>query len=872
MRTDLHQTITQRLLADYSFKAKSSWLQQGICPACGKKELYTHADNPWILRCGRLNHCAWEGHVKEIYTDLFEHWSNRFPSVEQHPHAAADAYLQYARGFDLKLIQGWYTQEHYYDAQRQIGSATVRFTVGDTFWERLIDQPERLSKKANFKPGSRYAGLWWKPPTLDLAKGEELWLVEGIFDAIALAHHNIAAVALLSCTNYPETALAALLSQRQHHRPRLIWALDSDQAGQKSILKSVRQARKAGWRCEAAQIPQTSKGKLDWNDCHQRARLTDEYLTEYRYHGALLIAQSALDKAQLVYQKHRQREFILDYEKRLYHFKLDVERFEAAKEAAQDLSEPAKQTQALQKAASLTEIVNCLPTALYYQANPLTDEAWYYFRIDFPNGQTIKNTFTGSQVACASEFKRRLLAIAPGAFYTGTSGQLDRYLKDQMAHIRSVKTIDFIGYHHEYDCYVWQDVAVKNGQIYRLNEEDFFDIGKLSIKTLNQSVTLNLQHEVAPSYDWLPALWQCFGAKGLVALAFWFGSLFAEQIRAEHKSFPFLEIVGEPGAGKSTLIEFLWKLLGRRDYEGFDPSKSSLAARARNFAQVSNLPVVLIEADRNEETKYRTFAWDELKTAYNGRSVRATGVKNAGNDTHEPPFRGAIVISQNTPVNASEAILQRIVSLHFDRTSQTVQTKTMAETLERMPLEQVSSFMLAALSREKLVLQKIAERTPLYEHQLQTLPALRSLRIAKNHAQLMALADALALILPLSDEQKASTQAQFTEMALQRQRAINEDHPIVQAFWEMFDYLDGGGLEPRLNHAREPNLIAVNLNHFASVAAQARQQMPELTELKAHLRTSKVRKFIEIKAVNSVLRARYEPTLPATVKCWIFQR
>ncbi len=119
-------------------------------PACGKKELYTHADNPWILRCGRLNHCAWEGHVKEIYTDLFEHWSNRFPSVEQHPHAAADAYLQYARGFDLKLIQGWYTQEHYYDAQRQIGSATVRFTVGDTFWERLIDQPERLSKKAKF--------------------------------------------------------------------------------------------------------------------------------------------------------------------------------------------------------------------------------------------------------------------------------------------------------------------------------------------------------------------------------------------------------------------------------------------------------------------------------------------------------------------------------------------------------------------------------------------------------------------------------------------------------------------------------------------------------------------------------------------------
>src|SRR5690606_33234996 len=99
--------------------------------------------------------------------------------------------------------------------------------------------------------------------------------------------------------------------------------------------------------------------------------------------------------------------------------------------------------------------------------------------------------------------------------------------------------------------------------------------------------------------------------------AFWLGSLFAEQIRANQKSFPFLEIVGEAGAGKSTLIEFLWKLCGRRDYEGFDPSKATLAARARNFSQVSNLPVVLIESDRDQDqgAKQKQFDWDELKTA-----------------------------------------------------------------------------------------------------------------------------------------------------------------------------------------------------------------------------------------------------------------
>ncbi|MFX7636668.1 hypothetical protein ABTJ61_19295, partial [Acinetobacter baumannii] len=94
---------------------------------------------------------------------------------------------------------------------------------------------------------------------------------------------------------------------------------------------------------------------------------------------------------------------------------------------------------------------------------------------------------------------------------------------------------------------------------------------------------------------------------------------------------------------------------GRTEYEGFDPSKATPASRARNFAQVGNLPVVLIESEREQKegAPVKHFDWDELKTAYNGRSVRSTGVKNNGNDTREPPFRGALLIAQNNAVNAS---------------------------------------------------------------------------------------------------------------------------------------------------------------------------------------------------------------------------
>ncbi|MFZ1180903.1 MAG: hypothetical protein WAN92_05190 [Herbaspirillum sp.] len=59
-----------------------------------------------------MNNCGWEGHVKELYPDLFEKWSERYPSTPENrnPNAAADAYLKFGRGFDLAKIQGAYTQ------------------------------------------------------------------------------------------------------------------------------------------------------------------------------------------------------------------------------------------------------------------------------------------------------------------------------------------------------------------------------------------------------------------------------------------------------------------------------------------------------------------------------------------------------------------------------------------------------------------------------------------------------------------------------------------------------------------------------------------------------------------------------------------
>lgn len=923
--SDLLHDIAQRLQADFELKPKGRHLRHGVCPSCHQKSLWTWAETPWVVKCERLNNCAYEAHAKELIPDLFESWTERFqtpeaakPEAERNPHAAADAYLRLARGFKLELIAGTYTQEHYYDGRadhgRGAGSSTVRFAVADTWWERLIDRPARFGKKkANFKLGASYAGHWWTLPAVSFVDAgpqapaeapkppRELWLVEGIFDAVALAHHGVAAAALMSCNNYPEHAFTALRELLQQQggtvpQPTLVWALDGDAAGQSFTRKHVKRAREDGWTCKAAQIPQRGKAKLDWNDLHQRDLLQEQHLKEYLYHGALLIAATAQDKALLIYNHLGRADFDLDHGNKLYWFKLDVERYRKAHaQLEQDIADGHKppmpdedvRTAALIESGTLQPIANCKPQALYYQRNEVTQEAWYYFRVSFPHdGGDVKGTFTAGQLTAASEFKKQLLHMAPGAMFSGSSHQLEKIMQRQLENPKIVQTVDFIGYSAPHQTYILGKVAVRKGMVHEANAEDYFDIERLSIKTLQKSIRLEVNtNRDAHESSWIQHLWNAFGAKGVVALAYWFGSLFAEQIRAEQQSFPFLEIVGEPGAGKTTLIQFLWKLLGR-DYEGFDPSKSTAAGRLRTFTQVSNLPIVLIESDRETKTgnqaHVKSFDWDELKDAYNGNSIRTTGVKTGGNETYDPPFRASIVISQNNQVQASQAIMERICHMTFDTKGFTSASYESAKALEKIDIATVSGFLLAALKREGDALATVANQTDEHITWLLAQDGVHKPRIAKNHAQVLACATALRQVVKLSDEQFAGVRAQVADMARERQHSINADHPLVQEFWESFDYLDSLGthtsrgmdLRPTLNHSRDAELIAVNLNEFVEKAALHRQQVPVLVDLKKHLRTSKTRRFVDIKSVNSAIKTRMDGGLEVakTVHCWVFER
>lgn len=79
-----------------------------------------------------------------------------------------------------------------------------------------------------------------------------------------------------------------------------------------------------------------------------------------------------------------------------------------------------------------------------------------------------------------------------------------------------------------------------------INQYDYFKIGRTEVKTLALKPEIHLNPTAKFDPSWYGDFWRIRGVKGLIVLAWWTGSYFAEQIRALHGSYPFMEVVGDP--------------------------------------------------------------------------------------------------------------------------------------------------------------------------------------------------------------------------------------------------------------------------------------------------------------------------------------
>lgn len=876
--------IVDELKRKFGFKKLTGkYMQQGKCPDCQKNTLWCLAERPMVVKCDRQDNCGYDETVRNILPDLFEDWSKRAPSTPEDPNATADAYLRGERGLDLTGLRGHFEQEHYHDRDRNIGSATVRFPLpNNTWWERIIDRPGRFDRKARFKFGGSYAGHWWAHPldTLDVLTGlDEVWLTEGIFDACASRQSfpkpdpakGIAlrtAVSVMSTNNYPEHALAQLaqacLTSRRKLRPRLIFAYDVGPAGVAACKAHVKRALAEGWDATAAQVRPDGEGtKLDWNDLALRHAewkddapglrpFSEEALQLYLFNGSVTLAATPREKARLIHNKLKLRSFELRFENRIYW----------AKEVYDKEDERTDLT--------VEEIANCAFRILYRERDEAADETNFFLQIDHPGRQpTDKARFSAACCAASGEFKKRLLAF--NGMWSGSQEQLDRLMRGQIRQLKTVEPLHFTGYSAKHKAWVLGDIAVRDGRVILINKESCFDFGKHSVKLATTERLLDISWDPDRlDFTWLDDLWTAWGAKGLAALAFFTMSLFAQQIRAEEGSLSFLEITGPPGSGKSTLIIFLWKLLGRREFEGNVASGNTPAGMARTLMKVANLPVGLIEGQRaeNKAGRLREFDWEELLVLYNGRSFRTVGRKSSGTETFEPPFLGSVYLMQNRRIDASPQILERLLSFEINKADRTKHTYDAAQRIFKRRVEDVSHFVVAAARAEERYLKAYFRGTQAHIARMERdVPNLYNDRLRLNHAQLASGIEALAQLLPVRPEWIAEATQLVDWMALDRQQSCGADHPLVQRFWEQIDWLasieNGQTARPINLHRKPESKIAISLPGYEEKCRQHGQQAVDITELHKLLPGSKRRKFLGKMGVNCADGQNRH--------CWVFE-
>jgi hypothetical protein len=856
-------------------KITAKYMQQGVCPNCGQRELFVSTDKPFVLKCNRLNECQFEGKTRERYSHLFENLSERFPQTEENPNATADAYLQRNRGFDISKLSGCYTQGKR-KLQDDTWADTVRFPLCNGHWDRLIDSTAvalNKGKKAQIKYGTDYQGKGWTPPGMTIEEGDDVYVVEGIFHAIAFFLAGYKAIASISASNFPWEVIEA----NKGKKIRWIIGLDDDKAGHAVIPKYRKQLhamKEKAWVALAG-------ADRDWDDVFRDGQLDDEFLQEACYQGRLFVATSPLHKAYLLYLKRQHGFFLLDFQNQLYSAKVKITDLNEALDG-----ETVNGNQAIfEKHCDIVQVANCVPHFEYIQRDALSGDQQFFFQFNFPNeAQNCKEPLAPNSIGDPRSFAKSLLERTPGGNFEGGEKVLSMLRKKWLANVLTVRSLPFVGYDAVSKAYCFQKFGYHNGREYLANDHGYLEIGKTGLKTSLNSLQIARGAAFDPS--WFSDFVAVHQMNGLAALSWWTATMFVQQIRTQQESWPFLELTGDAGAGKSSLLRFLWRLVGRSNFEGIKPSDQGASAigLVRALSQVSNLPVVLIESDsQNVDAQGRAvitqYNWEKWKALFDhNATLRTVGVKSSSNDTDSLLFLAALCIAQNATVDGSEAILTRISHYHATRAHHTPALKVLAVGLNAIPVEQLSGYLGHCIGQESAWLTRYFEAFPQYEQRLQAHTVIQHQRIVLCHAQMMAAAKATQALFPdWSDDALEQVLKHIESRAIDRQQRVSTENPTAARFWQIYHYLnervvthtDSTGsrddFHETLNHSADKCQIAINIEHFHNACRLAGQEVIHATQLHRALPLSSTHSFLGTRKVRSVIEKR-------SLNCWVFRK
>ncbi|MBA2881909.1 hypothetical protein HNR65_002243 [Desulfosalsimonas propionicica] len=711
MAADLPKRILEALKASEWWTRKTRDNGRTIsplkCPECGFSNAWAYSAAPWAVVCNRQNHCGAVIKARDLFPDLFISIEKDYPPTKTNPHRPATVYL-HTRGI-RQALEG--LRYEFWPDVRKTGSGAVMFPVESdrkVYNGRLISPPPGEGKTHN--RGST-AGLFWKHPGLSYDPAAETFITEGIVDALSLIEMGFQAIAVLSSGQDPG-------NMDLSHFGKLVFAFDNDAAGQRALKKWIAHYPDAG----AVMSP----AGRDWNDLLSSGGQTagktfEQNRSEYEFQARLALCKTPKEYAETYYQymKIPPGLFVFDGS---YHYA-------TVKMIARE------ETVVAARQSNFTLEVDHFQLNSTIQDKP---EYQYHLTVKPKSGRPIGFVASAEDLSQPGQMTKLFMSRSK-SWWQGErkpSMQLARIISEATA--PTVRTIQTIGHDAESNCYVFRDYMITpSGETVLPNEKGFFGVSRRKyVRPPSNGVVERMikpgrgKRAVTDLYEMLVSTW---GFRAAVGFAWMLGSWFVHDIAYHLGFYPFLSFHGDTHTGKSSLIYFLQMMQGI-DGEGLPMTKVNTSkGKIRELAQRASLFHALLEANAGESSR---FDFDQFLTLYNFGTLQTRAKKTTGLEVETIPFRSALIFGQNFEAFSSQAMRERVISVHFPADKIiTAESKAVYDKLKTVPRPEFPMVLPAVMKHRQALEGKWRDY---WDKARRLLSGYGNTRVEENHAFVLA--------------------------------------------------------------------------------------------------------------------------------------
>ena len=772
---NLINKISTRLRSDNpKFKISGEYINGLKCPSCGKVDGFAHVDNPMAILCHRNNECGVNTPIKQVYPDLWQDLSKDYPPTKENPKATARAYLE-SRGLNPNSIE--FNQGKVTDSvtKKEYQSLVIEHD-GVTF-QRLIDY---IGKDKNRLSG--YKGKVFKNGLVDVPEQPQIFVVEGIINALSLESIGIAAIATYSSGSIPKEWYEA------NKDNNFVLAFDNDTAGIKGIQKTIDCFKELDIREVSAvfgvkigyQIALTPHGK-DWNDLLVGNQLNEKTIKKAYWQGRLSFADSALDYFEIYRERYDVHQLVFEFNGWMFKGWLKPVKVEGVETFE----------------CHVKQLADCTIRLLHSVIDDTQDDKQrmeHRIEIESKQGKG-RVRLDATELTRLDAFKiaignHRQLFFGNGDDLTALASYL---FKPNPPKIRALSTI---GYDKKSNGFYFPRFMYDvDGRRIDANGDKYFTVANIA-PFMDCTDTIISRLETIDLKQFITDLHGAYGNKGLIALGFYVSSLFSDLVFDHYGFFPFLSLYGDPHAGKS----FVSKLLNRClfvDSEGQTMTKANTAkGELRKISQKSSLVCALLEGRKDAAR----FDYDSILPLYNRNALYSRATTSQDNRTHDLPLKATMSFVWNHECFTLKPAKERVISLHFADADLNESTGAAWTQLNNYSPEQLAGVGHYLLTNRKFFENKLIKACQ-EQSNLLKINGINVTRIAENHAIALAGITTLLELLKIEavtgvDDVVGSLITHTTDRAKNKLETAKSESHLADYFFESIEGLttiDGVG-------------------------------------------------------------------------------